>query len=156
LASSLDDVVVVIGNSADEVRSALKGLEVDIVFNPDFADGQSTSFKAGITSLTPDTEAVSLMLGDVPGIDPASIDAVVSVWRASGASIVQARYRGVRSHPVLFARSMFSELLAVTGDTGASSVLKRHLNEIVPVDFDRDVPTDIDSEEDYLAALVRT
>jgi molybdenum cofactor cytidylyltransferase len=51
LASRLDRVLLVVGHDADEVRRTVFGLPIEIVFNPDFARGQSTSVLAGLTAL---------------------------------------------------------------------------------------------------------
>ena len=58
-------------------------------------------------------------------------------------------YRGTPSHPVLFARETWPELMAVGGDTGARDVLKAHPDWVVRVELDAEVPEDLDTMEDY-------
>ena len=92
LASSLDQVILVVGHEADEVRAAVADLPVECVFNPDAAAGQSTSVRAGLAALSPDVEAAVFILGDQPGVDPNVIDALIDAWRASRAAVVAPRY----------------------------------------------------------------
>jgi len=74
---------------------------------------------------------------------------VIGTYRESEASIVQARYRGVTGHPVLFNRSLFTELDSVTGDQGARRVIARHPELARFADLDQNAPLDIDTEADY-------
>src|SRR5262245_63501299 len=48
LAARLDRVLVVVGAASDAVAAALAGLPVELVENPAYAEGQSTSLRAGV------------------------------------------------------------------------------------------------------------
>ncbi len=90
------------------------------------------------------------MLGDQPFVTPAILGRIVAEWRSSGAAIVAPVYAGQRGNPVLFARAVFPELLAIVGDQGARGVLAADPSRIRPVHFDDDRPlADIDTPEDY-------
>jgi molybdenum cofactor cytidylyltransferase len=150
LAAPLDQVLVVVGAAHDQVLAALEGLPLRIVANPDYAVGQSTSLRAGVAALGPQIAAALVMLGDQPFVTPAIVGRLVDEWRASGASIVAPVYAGQRGNPVLFARAIFPELLAITGDQGARGVLAADPARVHPVAFDDDRPlADIDTPEDY-------
>ncbi len=155
LASSLDDVLVVVGHNAAAVRAAIAGLPVKIVFNTDAALGQSTSVVAGMQALPSETEAAVVLLGDQPGIDPETVDALIAVWRETGAPVIAPRYSDGMGNPVLFDRSIFPELATLEGDTGARPIVRAHRNagtlRLVPVASL--APPDIDTEEDYAAFL---
>src|SRR4051794_5950231 len=66
LAARLSPLLVVVGGAAAEVANALEDLPLRIVANPDYANGQSTSLRAGISALDSDTDAVVVLLGDQP------------------------------------------------------------------------------------------
>jgi molybdenum cofactor cytidylyltransferase len=152
-ASMAADVLVVSGEHDDRVRAALSGTRCQIVFNPDYATGQASSVLAGLQALSQTTGAVVFLLGDQPRIRTSTVDDVIKKWTSTGAPIVQARYRGTRSHPVLFDRSLFDELQEISGDNGAAAIIRRHADETVFVDIDADAPLDIDTEEDYAVIL---
>ena len=63
LAAGLDDTVVVLGRDAEAVARALAGLPVRTVVNPRYAEGQSTSLRAGLDALRPGTAAAVVALG---------------------------------------------------------------------------------------------
>ena len=79
------------------------------------------------------------------------IDAVIARWRESESAIVAARYRGAQGHPVLFARSTFAELAALTGDRGAKAVIERDPSRVSYVDVDVPTPRDVDTLDDAAA-----
>lgn len=87
-------------------------------------------------------------LADMPRIRPATIAAVAAAI-ADGALIAAPQYRGERAHPVGFGSSLREELLFLSGDTGAKSVLQRHLDAILLIDSDDPgVVLDIDLKAD--------
>jgi molybdenum cofactor cytidylyltransferase len=144
-ASATDALVVVVGHEADAVRSAVDGLNATIVQNPAWELGLATSLVAGVLALPPEFDAVVVGVGDQPEIDPAVIRAVIARWRETKDPIVSASYRGVRAHPVLFAREVFPELLQLHGDSGARLMIERTPDRVSYVQVDAPVPPDIDT-----------
>jgi molybdenum cofactor cytidylyltransferase len=152
LAADLDDVVVVLGREAEAVASALRGLPIRTVVNPRYAEGQSTSLRAGLDALAQDTEAAVVALGDQPLPDPRLLRQLVEAFRASGRPIVAPLYRDGRGNPVLFASSVFDELRRVEGDRGGRPVVARDPERVAEVPVDAPMPADIDTPDDYEAA----
>jgi len=149
----VDVVVVVLGHVAERIERELSlPRNARIVVNPAFAEGQSTSLRAGIRALPPEAGAAVILLADQPGVTPDDVRAVVGAHAATGARIVRARYRGTAGHPVLITRALFPEVERATGDAGARDVLRDHAGEIVEVGIDRDPPPDVDTPGDLPAA----
>lgn len=156
LASRLDAVILVVGHEADSVEQAIAGLPVDVVRNPDYAQGQSTSVRAGLAAMPPETEAAVFILGDQPGTDSTVIDALIDAWRESDAPVVAPRYSDRVGNPVLFDHRTFPEFASLTGDTGAKSVVAAHrrAGDLRLVSIDRLAPRDVDTEEDFEELLI--
>lgn len=125
LASAARPVLVVTGHRADEVAQALDGLDLVVVRNPDYADGLSTSLKAGFAALPPDAEAAIVMLGDMPRVPASLLDALAQAWREAGrpAALVPTQ-AGRRGNPVLLSRALAPEIARLEGDTGAGPLLR--------------------------------
>jgi CTP:molybdopterin cytidylyltransferase MocA len=139
LAAGIGPVVVV---TAGQLHTALHPSVVHVV-NDEWAHGQMTSLRRGIAAARDlGATAVVVGLGDQPFVTPGAWRAVA----ASEAAIAVATYDGDRGHPVRL-RSDVWELLPVTGDEGARSVmrLRPDLVERVPCDGS---PIDIDTVED--------
>lgn len=156
LAASLDGVIVVLGHAAHAIQAQIDFGAARIAVNDRYAEGQSTSLHAGIAALPPDTAAALFILGDQPLIGPVVHDALLDAYRRTAAPIVQPSYDGQRGNPVLIARCLFPELLAVTGDQGARNVIRAHAAEVVAVPIPGTTPTDdLDTEDDYQRLLAR-
>lgn len=150
LEAGLAPVLVVLGSVHTAVAAALEGLPVHPVLNPSYAEGQSTSLRAGVAALGHLADAAVVLLGDQPFVTAAIVGRLVQVWRATGRPIVAPVYAGQRGNPVLFARAVFPELLAVAGDQGARAVLAADRSRVELVPFDDARPlVDIDTPEDY-------
>jgi molybdenum cofactor cytidylyltransferase len=136
LGSRARPVVVVTGHEADEVRAALAGLDVSFVHNPDFADGMSTSLRAGVAAAGA-VQAALICLGDMPRLAPAHLDAVIDAYRAgSPEDIVVPTCDRKRGNPVLWPQGYFSEIAALSGDVGARALLERHADRVRLVAID--------------------
>ncbi|MBN8956910.1 MAG: molybdopterin-binding/glycosyltransferase family 2 protein, partial [Rhizobiales bacterium] len=101
LASQARPVVVVTGHQRERIEAALEGLPVRFVHNPDFADGLSTSLKAGINALPDDIGGAVVCLGDMPQVSGALIDRLAQALNPeSGALIAVPTFEGKRGNPV--------------------------------------------------------
>ncbi len=155
-ASAVDETVVVVGYRAEAVREALAGQPVRIVQNPDYAQGQSTSLRAGVAALAPNTEAAMILLGDQPLLTAEMLNTLIAAWKRTGNLIVAPVFGGQRGNPVLFSRALFPELLAVRGDQGGREVLQRHAGEVALVQMgDPSAAVDVDTWQEYQALLTR-
>ncbi|MGL4576242.1 MAG: nucleotidyltransferase family protein [Burkholderiaceae bacterium] len=90
---------------------------------------------------------------DMPCIRKTTYAALVrALTQPGGNAIIAAPFSGEqRGHPVGFATSVRNDLIALTGDTGARSVLERHAVTRIAVD-DPGILLDIDSPGDLYAA----
>jgi molybdenum cofactor cytidylyltransferase len=150
LASDADPVVVVLGCQAGACRAALGDRPVQVVVNPDWAQGQSTSVRAGLAALPANASAALFPLADQPGVTPTVIDALIERHQGTLAPVIWPEYQARRGNPVLFDRDTFPQLMRLTGDTGGRPVLQAYssLAERVSVS-DPGVLFDIDTPEDY-------
>jgi molybdenum cofactor cytidylyltransferase len=121
-ASAVDHVIVVVGHGAGDVLAAVTLGRARAVANPDHAEGQSTSLRAGLREAAA-ADAVVVLLGDQPRVTPALVDALVERQRTTGAVGVISSFRGRRSPPTLLRRELWPALEALTGDVGARDVL---------------------------------
>jgi molybdenum cofactor cytidylyltransferase len=149
-AAGLAQVVVVTGARAGDVQEVLVGLPVDMVVNEAWAGGLSTSVRAGLQALRPDIRASLMVLADQPALTPGLLRALVARFRATEAPLVVPCYQGRRGNPVLVARSLFAELMAVEGDRAGRVLLARHENELQLLEVgDPAVIADVDTPEEY-------
>jgi molybdenum cofactor cytidylyltransferase len=111
------------------------------------------SLRVGLQSVSPETEAIVVLLGDQPYQDHTVIDRLIETYRATGKPIVVPRYAGRRGNPVLIDRSLFAELEQQQGDQGGRAVIEADPDRVATIEFDSALPQrDLDTWEDYLAA----
>ena len=144
--AGFDDVLVVVGHDAEQVLDALSGLPIRHAFNPDFATGMGSSFRAAVLNL-PDSEAAMFALADQPFVTSVEYRKVLETYRQQHSPIVSVRYGEVMAPPHLFAREFFPELAALTH--GARPVLLSHRDQTTILTFDSDLLVDVDTPEDY-------
>ncbi len=152
LAAGIGRAVVVLGADADAVRASA-GLPADprlrVVVNAKWRDGLSSSLRRGLAECE-DAEAVLVALGDQPGMTVERVEEVLGAF-APGVSLVVPVTGTVPAHPVLFSRDLFGELRALTGDSGAREVVRRHWEGAIRIAVEP--LSDVDTEEDYRRAL---
>src|SRR5688500_7435283 len=90
-AASLDEVVVVLGRAADQIREEVDFRTARVVENPVFGEGCSSSYRAGIGALSSESAAIMIILGDLPGVTPEIVDRLAEAWREQETPIALCR-----------------------------------------------------------------
>lgn len=160
IASSLDEVVLVLGYRAEEIHAALRLPEASrtrCVVNADWALGQSTSLRLGLRRAAPTAAAAAILLGDQPGVEAALIDRVARAFLDAGLPAARPVYSGADGsrapgHPVFLARRIWSEVDELGGDQGARNLLATRADWLLEVPVEGAPPADIDTWEDYQGA----
>jgi len=150
LDSPLEQVIVVLGCRATEVRASLAGRPVQVVVNEKWKSGLSSSVQTGLSAVNPEVGAALFVLADQPGVTMEVIAKLVERYRETRAPIVVPTHQGRRGNPVLFDRSLFSELMEVKGDQGGRQLIAEHGGKLEEVEVETEaIFTDIDTAEDY-------
>jgi xanthine/CO dehydrogenase XdhC/CoxF family maturation factor/CTP:molybdopterin cytidylyltransferase MocA len=142
-------VVVVAPEPDNEER--LKGLPVDIVVNENAQEGMSGSIRKGIEYISrnyPEVKNVLIMLCDQPYVNVPYLSALIEKQKESRAPVVASYYDGRKGVPALFNQSIFPQLLALQGDTGAKYVIESLGDAVATIAFPGGV-TDVDTKEAY-------
>jgi len=150
IASVCQPIVVVLGANAEQIKPEISQLPVQIVENPQWDEGMSASIRIGLEALlgvNQNLEAVAIALCDQPFVSPQTLDRIVEAFHSTGKPIIASEYAGTLGVPVLFSRSLFSELMALKSNEGAKQLIKKHIHEVFSVPFpegsiDIDTPTD--------------
>lgn len=148
-AVGLDEVVVVLGRSANEVRERVDFGDARVVENRIFTEGCASSYRAGIAALDSHSDAMMIILGDQPGITPAIIDTLAGEWRSTDAPIALCSYQGRKGHPMIFARSFYDQLETLHGDKAAWKLVDANASSMLQVNLALPFPEDINTREDF-------
>ncbi len=153
----LDEIVVVLGHHAEEIREALRlpaGPAVRVVVNPEPSRGQSSSLRVALRSLGAGVDAAVVLLGDQPEVGHAVLGRVVAAFTAGDRPMARPSYldregRRVPGHPVILARDIWPQVEALHGDRGARALIAEHPGWVLEVPIDEPPPADVDTWHDY-------
>jgi molybdenum cofactor cytidylyltransferase len=135
--AGVSEIIAVIGHQAEAVGEALRGAVSLMVFNPDFASGMASSIHVGLAAAPADWDAVFVMLGDMPLINPKSLKALIAAFDpAQGRNIIVPQINGRRANPVLWSREQWPQLLGLQGDVGGKALLAAAGDAVCDVPLD--------------------
>jgi len=119
------------------------------IINPNLRSEQAASLRLALAGLANDpAQAVVVWPVDHPFVHLLSVLALVDAFKRTRAPIVLPVHEGRRGHPVLFARTVWLELMT-TSTGGARTVVHAHAANIVEVVVpDEGVTRDIDTRSD--------
>ena len=146
-----DQLLCVVGGGMEAVRDAVDLSGVDVVENPVFGEGCSSSIAAALGAVDLRCDVLLLMLGDQPGVRAPAVRALLA--GRGLAPLAVCRYADGRGHPLAFSRALFGELSALHGDKAVWRLLDRLGAEAADVAVDGPIPPDVDTWDDYEALL---
>ncbi|MEA2385705.1 MAG: hypothetical protein QOH72_5676 [Solirubrobacteraceae bacterium] len=145
---ALDRVVVVLGAVAEEVAAAVKFASAEPVVCREWSAGMAASLRCGVAEL-PEADWAVVTLGDMPGVTPEAIEAVMSAC-GTDVDAVRASYDGRGGHPVALSRALLDRVPALQGDVGARELLAgARVREVEALHLAR--PDDVDTPEELEA-----
>src|SRR5689334_10062812 len=99
-ACPFDQLLCVVGGGRSDVVTGVDFSGVDVVENPAFGEGCSSSIAAALGAVDPLSDVLVLMLGDQPGVSAASVSALVG--GLGEGPIAACAYADGRGHPLAF------------------------------------------------------
>ncbi len=151
-AAGFAEVVVVTGADDAGIRAALVGLDARILHAPDWAEGMAGTLRTGIAAIAPDAKGVCIFLGDMPLV-PVSLCPALTEAAEQAVYAARPRLEGKPGHPVALTRAAFADLLALTGDQGATALIKQRPEAVAYIDTaESGTLLDIDTPADLAAA----
>lgn len=144
-------VIAVLASDEAQLTRELAGLPASIVINGEWQTGMASSLKCGLRAVLAadlNQENVMVLVCDQPALDASILKDLLATHATRRSEITASRYRGTLGVPAIFSRTMFPELMELTGDQGARRLLQRHPEQVASVDFpggefDLDTPQDL-------------
>jgi molybdenum cofactor cytidylyltransferase len=149
-ACGFDQLLVTLGAASEQVRSSVNLGTAEIVENPEYSTGCSSSIGAALRLVDDRADGLVLLLGDQPGINP---EDVARLTAHAHAPIAVCRYRNSLGHPMWFRREMFAELSQLHGDKAVWKLLHSGRYGVREVPVLGVVPVDVDTWQDYEGPL---
>lgn len=155
ISAKCDDVIVVLGADRKPIEESISSLPLHIIENPLWSEGIASSIKTAVRHIISLPERVNGLLfltSDQVSVSTELLDRMIESFKNSPESIVACRYGDSHGIPAMFPRRYFDELLSLSGDQGAKSLLITHRKEIISIPFPGG-EIDIDTRQDYQSLL---
>ena len=160
LNSDVDSCSIVLGYQSDKVAEVIKDLNINLILNPFWQEGQASSLKAALNTLDDTYSDLLIMLGDLPGVKSRHINRVIEEHLLTNnrrSKITIPSFNGKKGNPVIWGRSFFPDLSNLEGDVGGRALFNHHPAAINLLDMDDPaVVTDTDTPEDFENFLSNT
>lgn len=154
LGSSAAGVIVVTGAYAPEVTVTLSpilesaGDRLRLVHNAAWATGQASSVRTAVMALSPHCQAALFLPTDQPFVPVSLLNELIAAWQRGAILVAPTVDKQPRGAPAIFDRTLWTELLALEGDTGARPLLQRHRAQLVTLPAEAAWLRDIDTPAD--------
>lgn len=146
-------VVVVTGHQSEFVEEELSGLQVEVVFNPDYEKGMMTSLQKGVRVLDDSVDGYMVFLSDLPFVQTETLRLLQRRFEAMSApSLIAPSHNGMRGHPVILSAHYRQEILdrQILLEKGAGFLFYRHSQCVHTVEVSTpSVRHDIDTFQEY-------
>lgn len=149
-ACQFHQLLVALGAASAQVRSSVDLGAAELVENPEYSTGCSSSIAAALRSVDDRADGLVLLLGDQPGINPVD---VARLTADETAPMAVCRYDNGLGHPMWFGRDMFADLSQLHGDKAVWRLLHSGRYDVREVPVQGAVPVDVDTWQDYEALL---
>lgn len=154
LVQVLPVTMAVIRAGDTALRRCLEDLGIQVLSCHNADAGMGASLAFALSHLSEHSDGFVVALADMPFIRASTIGRVAQALRA-GAGIAAPSYGGRMGHPVGFARRYRTELMLLSGDSSAKTIVVKHQhNAFVFNCNDRGVLIDVDTPLDLSLGLM--
>ncbi|PAB59309.1 molybdenum cofactor cytidylyltransferase [Anaeromicrobium sediminis] len=148
LKSNSDEIILVYKDRTIGEIGKNKGIKT--IYNSEYEKGQSTSVKKGLGEVSPNSQGILFVLGDMPLIHEEIMNKIINTFKNTKKTIIVPLYNGKRGNPVLFHRKWKNNIMDISGDHGPRKLIMENPNEIEYVHiYDCKFNLDVDSKGDY-------
>lgn len=148
-ASGALRTVVVLGARRDAMQTALAGLDVESVFNPDWEQGLSSSLHAAARALDDFNGSVLVLGCDQPALDGAHLSALIAGASWSPGACAATAHGDALGIPALLPPALWRQSTGLHGDRGFGATLAAQVPGAVwrlqapELEWDLDTPADL-------------
>ena len=151
LEAGIDDLHVVTGGNHLEIEGALSRYRVNFTFNPDYTDGEMlSSVKIGLKSITGESEAALIVLGDQPQIESQVIEMITERYLSSHDKIIVPSFQMHRGHPWLIEKRLWKDVIELKPPHTLRDYLVKNQALISYINVETpSIIQDLDTPQDY-------
>ncbi|WP_066401165.1 nucleotidyltransferase family protein [Neobacillus mesonae] len=152
LKTSIKDIVIVLGYKAYEIKKVIVKYPVQIIYNPNYSNGKTSSIKAGINALKDYSRTYLIVPVDTP-IESQMIEMMIQQLLCNNSNIVIPVYSGKRGHPILLNGSLRNDILSISEEKmGLKELLRKYQSSTSELHVNKEhVLYNLNTREDYIS-----
>ena len=152
LEGGVEEIIVVVGHRAAEVRERLAQTPVKFAVNAQPQSEMGVSIARGVESVSDKAEAVLIALVDQPAVPPEVVRRLTDERQRVSASLLIPTHEGRGGHPVLIDVKYRDELLKLNPERGLRAFFEKHRAEVSRLAVSSQyIARDMDTWDDYRA-----
>jgi len=137
IRSRLEQIVVVAGYYADEIKRLLKPLGIKVMYNRAYKTGNLLgSFKVGLRAMPEHIAASLVVFGHQSQIQPRVLYQLMMAYAEGKGELVVPRYQMRQGYPVLIGRRYWPDLMKQRQVISFSEAINRYSGEMTYLDVD--------------------
>ena len=152
LNSPIDELIIVLGYQKKAIEKIIgENKKIKFIANPNFESGIASSIKKGLDSLSKETEAFFICLGDMPNVNKEIYNQLINAsFSNKDKEIFVPYYQERQANPILFSKKMKDEIQKIEGDFGAKKIIADNEKKVFKLSIqDKGVITDFNNITDF-------
>ena len=152
LNSPIDELIIVLGYQKKAIEKIIgENKKIKFIANPNFESGIASSIKKGLDSLSKETEAFFICLGDMPNVNKEIYNQLINAsFSNKDKEIFVPYYQERQANPILFSKKMKDEIQKIEGDFGAKKIIADNEKKVFKLSTqDKGVITDFNKINDF-------
>ena len=152
LNSPIDELIIVLGYQKEAIEKIIEeNKKIKFIANPNFESGIASSIKKGLDSLSKETEAFFICLGDMPNVNKEIYNQLINAsFGNKDKEIFVPYYQERQANPILFSKKMKDEIQKIEGDFGAKKIIADNEKKVFKLSTqDKGVITDFNNITDF-------
>lgn len=147
--SNIDEIIMTYRNH--DVKTIGDKYNLNVIYNSNAEEGQSSSIKVGINAAKPYTDGYMFFVADQPFLTSDIINKIIDIFNRNNSMIVMPLYKDKKGNPVVFPSYLKEELLMLNGDVGGREVIMGNLDRVKYIKIDNfSAGQDIDTWDEYM------
>ncbi|RHW41583.1 nucleotidyltransferase family protein [Neobacillus notoginsengisoli] len=151
LKTSIKNIVIVLGYQAPEINQVIEKYPIHIIYNPNYANGKTSSIKTGIRALKENSCSYLIVSVDNP-IESSIIEMMLKQLRCKNSNIVIPVYSNKRGHPILLNGSLRDDILSISEQKmGLKELIAKYQSSTSELHVTKEhVLYNLNTKEDYI------
>ena len=149
-AATLDQLILILGHEAKRILQQIPLQGMKIIINAQYRMGMSSALSTGMRFLPAECRALVIGLGDMPLIQPETIDQLIHAFDKTKKGIVYPSYDHQIGLPIVFDIKYRPELARLYGDAGPLELVEKFPKDTKAVKVKTEaVIRDVSSREEF-------